>query len=80
VQVTLTYNFKDFQWNDDENTLQTPSSNTFDLKLAHIFAQKLTVSATIQDIFNTRYYDSKGNLSPGRFIMLNLAYAFKTGG
>jgi iron complex outermembrane receptor protein len=76
VQVTLTFNFKDFQWNDDENTLKTRSSNTFDLRLGHIFAEKLTVSATMQDVFNTRYYDSKGNLSPGRFIMLNVAYAF----
>jgi iron complex outermembrane receptor protein len=76
IQVTLTFNFKDFQWNDDENTLKTPSSNTFDLRLGHIFAKKLTVSATVQDIFNTRYYDSKGNLSPGRFIMLNVGYGF----
>ena len=77
VQVTLTFNYKDFQWNDDENTLQTGPSNTFDLRLGHTFAEKFTVSATMQDIFNTRYYDSKGNLSPGRFIMLNLAYGFR---
>ncbi|MEI6174649.1 MAG: TonB-dependent receptor [Bacteroidota bacterium] len=77
VQVALTFNYKDFQWNDDENTLQTGPSNTFDLRLGHTFAEKFTVSATMQDIFNTRYYDSKGNLSPGRFIMLNLAYGFR---
>jgi len=77
VQVTLTFNYKDFQWNDDENTIQTGPSNTFDLRLGHTFAEKFTVSATMQDIFNTRYYDSKGNLSPGRFIMLNLAYGFR---
>ena len=80
IQVTLTFNYKDFQWNDDENTLKTAPSNTFDLRLGHIFAKKFTVSATMQDIFNTRYYDSKGNLSPGRFIMLNLGYGFKVGG
>jgi iron complex outermembrane receptor protein len=77
VQVTLTFNYKDFQWNDDENTVQTGPSNTFDLRLGHTFAEQFTVSATMQDIFNTRYYDSKGNLSPGRFIMLNLAYGFR---
>ncbi len=78
VQVSLVFNYKDYQWNDDENTLKTAPSNTFDLRLGHVFADKFTVSATMQDIFNTRYYDSKGNLSPGRFIMLNLAYTFKT--
>jgi outer membrane cobalamin receptor len=76
VQVTLTFNYKDYQWNDDENTLKTPPSNTFDLKLGHAFANKLSISAMIQDIFNTRYCDNKGNLSPGRFIMLNLGYSF----
>jgi iron complex outermembrane receptor protein len=80
VQVTLTFNYKDFQWNDDENTLKTAPSNTFDLRLGHTFGDKFTISATIQDIFNTRYYDSKGNLSPGRFVMLNLAYGFKVAG
>ncbi len=78
IQVTLTYNYKDSQWNDDENSLQTGPSNTFDLRLGHTFADAFTVSVTMQDIFNTRYYDSKGNLSPGRFVMLNLAYGFKT--
>jgi iron complex outermembrane receptor protein len=76
IQVTLTFNFKDYMWNDDENTQKTASSNTFDLRLGHTFAERLTVSANIQDIFNTRYYDSKGNLSPGRFIMVNLAFRF----
>jgi iron complex outermembrane receptor protein len=78
VQVTLTYNFKDYMWNDDENTVSTPSSYTFDLRLGHTFADMLTLSATVQDIFNTRYYDSRGNLSPGRFIMLNLACRFNS--
>lgn len=78
VQVTLTFNFKDYMWNDDENTQRTSSYNTFDLRLGHTFAEKLTVSLTMQDILNTRYFDSKGNLSPGRFLMLNLAYRFNT--
>jgi len=76
VQVTLTFNYKDYMWSDDENTLKTPPANTFDLRLGHVFADRLTLSATVQDIFNTRYYDSKGNLSPGRFFMLNVAYRF----
>ena len=77
IQVTLTFNYKDFQWNDDENTVKTGPSNTFDLRLGHTFADCFTISATMQDIFNTRYYDSKGNLSPGRFMMVNLAYGFR---
>ncbi len=76
LQTSLTFNHRDFQWSDDENTLQNPGYNIFDMKLGHTFFKKLNLSCIIQDVLNTRYYDSKGNLSPGRFFMLNLTYRF----
>ena len=76
VQISLTYTYRDFQWSDDENTQKTPGYSLFDLKLGHTFFRNLNVSCVIQDIFNARFYDSKGNLSPGRFFMLNLGYRF----
>ena len=76
VQASLTCNYRDYQWSDDENTLKTPGYIIFDLKLGHTFFRQVNVNCIIQDIFNTRFLDSKGDLSPGRFFMLNLAYRF----
>ena len=76
LQASLIFNARGAQWSDDENTTKTPGYNIFDLKVGKTFFNKLNVSVVIQDIFNTRYYDSKGDISPGRFFMLNLSYRF----
>ena len=76
LSASLVFNYKGPQWSDDENTLQTPGYSTFDLKVGKTFFDQVTASVVVQDIFNTRYYDSKGNISPGRFFMLNLAWRF----
>jgi outer membrane receptor protein involved in Fe transport len=74
LQASLVFNYKGPQYSDDENTQQTPGYNIFDLRIGRTFFNKLSASLIIQDIFDTRYYDSKGNISPGRFLMLNLSY------
>jgi len=74
LQASLVFNYKGPQWSDDENTKQTPGYSIFDLKLGKTFFRQLTASLVIMDIFNTRDYESKGNISPGRFFMLNLSY------
>jgi iron complex outermembrane receptor protein len=76
LQASLVFNYHGAQYSDDENTLLTPDYNTFDMKIGKTFFHKLTASLVIQDIFDTPYYDSKGNISPGRFIMFNLSYSF----
>ena len=76
LQASLIFNARGAQWSDDENTTKTPGYNIFDLKVGKTFFNKLNVSVVLQDIFNTRYYDSKGDISPGRFFMLNLSYRF----
>ena len=76
LSASLVFNYKDSQWSDDENTQKTPAYSTFDMKIGKTFLNHLTASLVIQDVFNTRYYDSKGNISPGRFFMLNLSYRF----
>jgi outer membrane receptor protein involved in Fe transport len=76
LQASLVFNYKGPQWSDDENTQQTPGYSTFDMKIGKTFFNQLTASLVVQDIFNTRYYDSKGNISPGRFFMLNLSFRF----
>lgn len=69
----IVYNYKDSQWIDDENTQKSPSYNTVDIKAGKDFSE-FTASITIQDIFDSRYLDSKGNISPGRFFMINISY------
>jgi iron complex outermembrane receptor protein len=73
---SLVFNYKSAQWSDDENTLQTSGYSTFDFKIGKTFLKSFNVNLVIQDIFDTPYYDSKGNISPGRFFMLNLSYDF----
>lgn len=77
LMASLAFNYKSSQWTDDENTTETPGYTTFDLKIGKTFFRQLNVNLVIQDIFNQRYYDSKGNISPGRYITLNLSYWFK---
>jgi iron complex outermembrane recepter protein len=74
--ASLVFNYKDAQWSDDENTQKTPAYSTFDMKIGKTFINYLTASLVIQDVFNNRYFDAKGNISPGRFFMLNLSYRF----
>ncbi len=76
VQTSLTFNYRDPQWSDDQNTTQTPGYKIFDLKAGHTFFNRLNLGCVVQDVFNTRYCDSKGNLSPGRFFMVSVAYRF----
>jgi len=76
LQASLVFNYKGAQWTDDENTRKTDGYSTFDLKVGKTFFRALTTSLIVQDIFNIRYIDSKGNISPGRFFMLNLSYQF----
>jgi outer membrane receptor protein involved in Fe transport len=75
-QSSLIFNIKGPQWSDDENTLQTPGYHTFDFKIGKSFFNNIFANLVVQDIFDTRYYDSKGNISPGRFFMLSLSYRF----
>lgn len=76
LQASVIFNYKSSVWNDDENTQKTAGYSTFDMKIGKTFYQKLNINLIVQDIFNTRYYDSKGNISPGRFFMLNLSWHF----
>jgi iron complex outermembrane receptor protein len=74
VHATLTGKFNDKEWIDDENTLQLDSYFTFDLKLQRTFYNKIGVALTAQNILNKRFVDSKGLLSPGRFIMAEVSF------
>lgn len=78
LQASLVFNYHGYQWSDDENTQKTPGYSTFDFKVSKNFLRTFNASLVVQDIFDVRYYDSKGEISPGRFFMLSLAWRFKT--
>jgi outer membrane receptor protein involved in Fe transport len=74
VRATLTGKCNDKEWIDDENTLQLDSYFTFDMKLQRTFYNKIGVALTAQNILNKRFVDSKGLLSPGRFIVGEVSF------
>ncbi|MBE0646510.1 MAG: TonB-dependent receptor [Bacteroidales bacterium] len=76
LSAALTCRYLGPQWIDDENTAKTNGYFTMDFKVSHIFFDQLTAGITIQDLMNRQWVDSKGQLSPGRFILLNLSYRF----
>jgi len=76
VNTLFAFQFRDKQWSDDENLTFTPSRYSFDIKFSKIFNEKWNIALSVQDIFNNRFVDTKGQLSPGRFIIANLTYKF----
>ncbi len=76
LRAALTCRYVGSQWVDDENTAQMQGYFIIDLKASHTFFNQLTAGITIQDLLNRQWTDNKGQLNPGRFILLNLSYRF----
>jgi iron complex outermembrane receptor protein len=51
-----------------------PAYSTIDLKLWRKFFEKLDVALNIQNLMDTKYFDSKYAVCPGRFITVQLGY------
>ncbi len=76
LTASITFRFVGKQWIDDANTVQTPDYFTIDMKASHTFFNHLTLGLTVQNLLNRQWVNNKGQLSPGRFIMLNLSFRF----
>ncbi len=76
VNTTISYNYIDSQWYDDENTIEIEAYSTLDIQFTREFVKKVTASLTIQNILDNEYIDRKGYLSPGRFITAEVSYKF----
>ncbi len=76
LSAVLTYNFRDKQWSDDDNLTQSDSRSTIDARVSLQYHDKYYISESVQDILNTRFTNTKGELSPGRFFMTSLIYKF----
>lgn len=74
------YNYKSSQLVYTNEVTQTTKRiseyHTVDLKFWREIVKNLTISLTIQNIFDNRYLESDTDLSPGRFILGELVYNF----
>ncbi len=57
---------------DDDNLVVNPARYEAGIRLSANYLEKAYLSLSIQDVFNHRYADTKGNISPGRFLMCSL--------
>lgn len=70
-------------WANDQNIYHEaidadryPAYFTVDLKFSRLFLEKISADLSIQNLFDTSFYDSKGGVCPGRFITFELGYRF----
>lgn len=83
VNAGLVARYQGAMWANDQNIFDEvigsnryPAYVTVDLRLSRKFAEKVSVDLGVQNILDTKFYDSKGAVCPGRFINLELGYIF----
>jgi outer membrane receptor protein involved in Fe transport len=76
VNASLAVKYNGKRWVNDQNVYddivlddQYPAYTTVDAKLWRDF-RHFYLSLSVQNIFDVKYYDSKGAVCPGRFIMM----------
>lgn len=82
INTSLNLKYTGNRWVNDLNQVDEiilddkyPSYTTIDLKLSRSFKMIFT-TLSIQNILDTKFYDSKGAVCPGRFITLELGIKF----
>jgi len=82
VNASLAVKYTGKRWVNDQNVYdeivgsdQYPAYTTMDVKVWKDF-RHFYLSLTAQNIFNIDYYDSKGAVCPGRFIMIEAGVKF----
>jgi len=76
VNTTITANYIGESYADDQNILMIDDYLTVDIRLYKTIKRNIFIALDIQNIFDKVYIDKKQRLSPGRFILLELAYKF----
>jgi iron complex outermembrane receptor protein len=67
-ESNINCNYVDEQWFDDENTILIDDYFLVNLRIAKNFKKRIIIYLNIHDLFDVRYIDRKGRVSPGRFI------------
>jgi len=73
--TNLNCNYVDSQWADDENTLLIEDYFIVNLRLSKTFLKSFNAYVDAQNILDVEYIDRKGQVNPGRFIMLGIKYS-----
>lgn len=76
VNATLTANYIGEEYSDEQNILIIDDYTTVDLTLSRTFFKNYIVSIDVQNLFDKVYIDKKDRLSPGRFVIFEVAYRF----
>ena len=83
VNAGLVARYQGAMWVNDQNIFDEvvgnelyPAYATVDLRLSRVFAEKVSVNLGVQNLLDTKFYDSKGAVCPGRFITMELGYIF----
>ncbi|MCX6273052.1 MAG: TonB-dependent receptor [Bacteroidetes bacterium] len=74
VNVYISYNYNNFQWADDENTLKNPDYSLVELKIRKDITPSLSLSIGVQNLLDSRYFDNKGNLGLPRYFIGSVSY------
>ncbi len=74
VKVFVDYTFTDKQWYDEENTEIINGYSLFNVRVSRPIFKNFRATLDIQDIFDVRFIDRKGYLSPGRFITFEVTF------
>jgi outer membrane receptor protein involved in Fe transport len=59
---------------DDDNLVFNPARTETGIRLSANYDEKIYLGFSIQDVFNHRYIDNKGNISPGRYLLTSLIW------
>jgi iron complex outermembrane receptor protein len=83
VNAGLVARYQGTMWVNDQNIFDEvvgsdryPAYATVDLRLSRTFAERVSMNLGVQNLLDTKFYDSKGAVCPGRFITLELGYIF----
>jgi iron complex outermembrane receptor protein len=81
VNLSLLYHYNGAMYVNDRNTVdevllmsQYPAYSTVDIKVWKEFMGRYKASLFIQNAFDTKYYDSKYAVCPGRFITAEISF------
>lgn len=83
VNAGLVARYQGAMWVNDQNIFDEvvasdryPAYATVDLRLSKVFAEKVSVNLGVQNLLDTKFYDSKGAVCPGRFMTIELGFIF----
>lgn len=74
VDFFIDYSYTDEQWYDEMNTALVDSYSLVNIRLSKYVMKDLQLIFDVQDLFDERYIDRKGYVTPGRFIMFEIKY------